>query len=386
MLQEEIDRSLKVTIPEYQVLFDSKKREYVSYTVVCEQEKKKWIVKHRFSEFDKLNKELGTKINAKLPSKFINNQNVSNLKKRLEGLDEYLKSILQDQSILEESCVKDFFFKNPKILCDDFYSGYEDIGNEFVVCLSDYSIEKDENAEYVAYQITCKDSNNEWFVKHRYSEFNKLNKEIDNEEIKLLFPPLIYDNMNVSNIKKRQHGLEVYLNAILKNNDLKSSAVVEEFFNIKRLRVSVYEKKNIEDESESIFTQLTKSISDHYDPSLPNSFEKIVIDNNRRYKINFIPPQFFQTFNSQVEGFIFIYDSENLDSLKEMIENFEAIERKFEDQKFISIVIQFKNGHKATDLEILNFLSVREDILLYKESQIKKAEKEFFKKLTKSFK
>ena len=65
----------------------------------------------------------------------------------------------------------------------------------------------------------------------------------------MIFPPAIYDNMNVSNIKKRQNGLEIYLNAILKNNDLRENPIVENFFNIKRLRVSLFERKDVEDES-----------------------------------------------------------------------------------------------------------------------------------------
>jgi hypothetical protein len=98
-------------------------------------------------------------------------------------------------------------------------------------------------------------------------------KKIDDELIKASIPPSVFDNMNVSNIQKRKQGLEIYLSNIFKNEQIKSSFAVESFLNIKRLRICVYEKKIMEDEGESIFTQLSKNMTgkDHFDPSLPNS-------------------------------------------------------------------------------------------------------------------
>jgi hypothetical protein len=142
-------------------------------------------------------------------------------------------------------------------------------------------------------------------------------KKIDHEAIKSSIPPSVFDNMNVSNIQKRKQGLDIYLSNILKNEQIKSSFAVESFLNIKRLRICVYEKKISEDEGESIFTQLSKNMTgkDHFDPSLPNScflfdhfnklVEKSIIENNRKYSFNLIPPQYFSAFHSNgVSGFV----------------------------------------------------------------------------------
>jgi hypothetical protein len=70
-----------------------------------------------------------------------------------------------------------------------------------------------------------------------------------------------------------------------------------------------------------------------------------------------------------------------LKSLEEMISNVVSVERKFEDEKFIPMIIQYKNGHSNTDEHLFNFLTDRENVLLFQEKDLKKAQEVFFEKL-----
>jgi hypothetical protein len=98
-----------------------------------------------------------------------------------------------------------------------------------------YTLIEDETKPYVNYHISCTKGVYRWEVTHRFSDFEKLEKDLSSRKHNGKLPPKIYfGNLSVSQIEKRMKSLQAYLDALLSDITILDDEHLDKFLEIKR--------------------------------------------------------------------------------------------------------------------------------------------------------
>eukprot|EP00287_Rhodomonas_sp_CCMP768_P005406 CAMPEP_0196723858 /NCGR_PEP_ID=MMETSP1091-20130531/5919_1 /TAXON_ID=302021 /ORGANISM="Rhodomonas sp., Strain CCMP768" /LENGTH=150 /DNA_ID=CAMNT_0042065895 /DNA_START=210 /DNA_END=662 /DNA_ORIENTATION=- len=88
------------------------------------------------------------------------------------------------------------------------------------------------------YSFCIGDGTHKWTIQKRYSEFDALDRELQNKfpkkmlKIDRLPPKAIFGSMSPSRISNRQKSLDSYLKALLKETELVASPELHEFLEV----------------------------------------------------------------------------------------------------------------------------------------------------------
>lgn len=216
--------------------------EYVISIALSENKNESWEIVKRYSEFVELNNKLFKEIGAKPPrlpaKKLITNDQT--LRKRKNGLESFLKILLNEKIYLKTKAVQDFI-QIKKELRGMIYG--EDDGYDFSQLKAEIKDNRvsmrDEGKATTEYQITIIEwpfdsicATSERKVYRKFKDFENLHKALKTrfpkEKLPEL-PPKYNEFSSQTNVEVRMKGLEKYLNILFNIPKIGDSFVFRRF-------------------------------------------------------------------------------------------------------------------------------------------------------------